>query len=93
MGDDDEPALARREEALESLEPVEVEIVRRLVEKQHVERESRIAASATRAASPPESAVVGRSSETGSPSSAATVPARVLEVAAAERTKRSSAAA
>ncbi len=37
MRDDDEPAVARVEELLEPLEPVEVEVVRRLVEEQHVE--------------------------------------------------------
>ena len=56
-------------------------------------RESRIAASAARAASPPESVAVSWSSETGRPSSAQTVRARASRSPPPSARKRSSATA
>ena len=86
MGDDREAAREAVEEALEPLEPVEVEVVRRLVEQEEVEAreqdrgEGGSSGLAARERRPsPDRARPGR------PSSAQTRPRTVLEVATAER--------
>jgi hypothetical protein len=78
--------LQAEDEALQAVEAVEVEVVGRLVQQEHVEAASSRAASCARAAWPPDRVAIDRSSRPrGRPRSSRTAPARRVEVGAAER--------
>ena len=71
--------------------PWQVEVVGRLVQQQHVEPAQQQRREPGAAACPPDSAVIGVSSQTSSPTSAATAAARSARSAAPSASQRSSA--
>ena len=71
--------------ALQPLEPVGVEVVRRLVEEEDVEARKQDGRKRGAAGSPPDRPATGRSSRAARPSSAQTARARASRSAAAER--------
>ena len=76
MGDDHDRAGERVDEPLEPREPVGVEVVRRLVEKEQLRLDEQDRRERGARPLPAQSASTGRSSSTSSPRRAHTAPAR-----------------